>query len=202
MRHRPFLLCPGLAHSMSAVTKWVALKATKKLARLHIGAYYLIREKRLDFNDAEAEQHLSTVGIYVKRRFPRGTLSGAACMDEHRLVSYPQYDHSWDDFCKSLSRTKSDKKNDEEMRQKLKKYSTESLIDKRSYRSSMVLLGYGEETGDIIDELNLLLFNKKAEPADPSTDDQQQPTGSGADQEEETQQIFKKRQRPNTIQIL
>ena len=54
----------------------------------------------------------------------------------------------------------------------------------------MVLLGYGEETGDIIDELNLLLFNK-AEPADPSTDDQQQPTGSGAYQEEETQQILK-----------
>ena len=60
----------------------------------------------------------------------------------------------------------------------------------------MVLLGYGEETGDIIDELNLLLFNKKAEPADPSTDDQQQPTGSGADQEEETQQILKKDSAP------
>ena len=117
MRHKPFLLCPGLASTMGAVSIWVKMKKTESLAKLHIGAYYLTGYKRAEFNDADAEQHLSAGGIYVKRRFPRGTLSGAACMDENKLVSYPKYDHSWDDFCKSLVRSRSDKKNNEKMRQ-------------------------------------------------------------------------------------
>ena len=117
MRHKPFLLCPGLASSMGAVSIWVNMEKTESLAKLHIGAYYLTGYKRAEFNDADAEQHLSAVGIYVKRRFPRGTLSGAACMDDNKLVSYPQYDHSWEDFCKSLIRSRSDKKNNEKMTQ-------------------------------------------------------------------------------------
>ena len=57
----------------------------------------------------------------------------------------------------------------------MKDYTADAIIDKRSYTATLRSIGFEHETGDILDDLNMILYNKKQEPDVPLDD---QPRGS------------------------